>query len=48
MTSSGHHTFLTITFDKKETDTWEKCISVRLIKTHHLICNMTYLGHFVT
>ena len=49
MTSSGHRTFLPITFDRKEMiETWERCQSVRLIKTHHLICNMTYLGHSVT
>ena len=48
MTSSGHRTFLPITFDRKEIETWERCQSVRLIKTHHPICNMTYLGHFVT
>ena len=44
MTSSGHPTFLPITFDRKE----ERCQSVRLIKAHHLICNMTFLGRFVT
>ena len=48
MTSSGHRTFLPITFDRKEIETWERCQSVRLIKTHHLICNMTYLGRIVT
>ena len=48
MTSSGHRTFLSITFDRKKIETWDRCQSVRLIKTHHLICNMTYLGHFVT
>ena len=48
MTSSGHRTFLPITFDRKETETWEKCQNVRLIKTHHLICNMVYLGRSVT
>ena len=45
MTSSGHRTLLPITFDRKEIETWERCQSVRLFKTHHLICNMTYLGH---
>ena len=48
MTSEGHRTFLLITFDRKEIETWERCQSVRLIKAHHLICNMTYLGRFVT
>ena len=48
MTSSGHRAFLRITFDRKKIETWEGCQSVRLIKTHYLICNMTYLGHFVT
>ena len=48
MTSSGHCTFLPITFYRKEIETWERCQSVRLIKTHQLICNMAYLAHFVT
>ena len=48
MTSSGHFTFLPITFDRKEIEAWERCQSVRLIKTHQLICNMTYLSQFVT
>ena len=48
MSSSGHCTFLPITFHRKEIETWDRCQSVRLIKTHQLICNMTYLGHFVT
>ena len=48
MTSSGHRTFLPIAFDRKEIKTWERCQSVRLTKMHHLICNMTYLGRFVT
>ena len=48
MTSEGHRTFLLITFDRKEIETWERCQSVRLIKAHQLICNMTYLGRFVT
>ena len=48
MTSSGHHTFWSITFDRKKIETWERCQRVRLIKTHHLICSMTYLSHFVT
>ena len=29
MTSSGHGTFLPITFDRKEIETWERCQSVR-------------------
>ena len=49
MASSGHCTFLPVTFFyRKEIETWERCQSVRLIKTHQLICNTTYLGHFVT
>ena len=48
MTYSGHCTFLPITFDRKEIEAWERYQSVRLIKTHQLICNMTYLGHVVT
>ena len=48
MTSSGHFTFLPITFDRKEIETWGRCQSVRLTKTDHLICNMTYLGHLLT
>ena len=48
MTSSDRRTFLPIPFDRKEIETWERCQSVRLIKTHHLICDITYLGHFVT
>ena len=46
MTSSGHYTFLPITFDRKELDTLGKCQSICLDETHWLICNMTYLGHF--
>ena len=40
--------FLPITHDRKglETRAWSQC--VRLIKTHRLICDMTYLGNHVT
>ena len=48
MTSSGHFTFLPITFDRKEVETWERCQSFRLTKTDQLICNMTYLGRLLT
>ena len=48
MMSSGHFTFLPIPFDRKEIETWERCLSVHLTKTDHLICNMTYLGHLLT
>ena len=48
MPSSVHRTFLLITFDRKEIETWKRCQSVRLIKTHHLIYNMAYFSHFVT
>ena len=48
MTSSGHFTFLPITFDRKAIEAWERCQSVRLIRKDPLICNMTYLGHLLT
>ena len=49
MTSSGRRRFfLPITFDRNELETWGWCHSVRLVKAHRLICNMTYLGHTVT
>ena len=48
MTSSGRRTFLPITFDRNELETWGWCHSVRLVKAHRLICNMTYLGDTVT
>ena len=48
MTSSDHFTFLPITVDRKEIETWERCQSVRLTKTDQLIFNMTYLGHLLT
>ena len=49
MTSSDRRTFfLPITFDRNELETWGWCQSVRLVKAHPLICNMTYLGHTVT
>ena len=48
MTSSGHFTFLPITFDRKEIEAWERCQNVRLAKTDQLICNMSYLGHSLT
>ena len=38
--------FLSITFDRKEIETWGRCQTVCLDETHWLICNMTYLGHF--
>ena len=37
-----------ITFDWNEIETWGRCQSVRLVKTHLLICNLTYLGQSVT
>ena len=40
--------FLPITFDRNELETWGWCHSVRLVKSHRLTCNMTYLGHTVT
>ena len=48
MTSSGRRKFFAITFDSNELETWGWCHSVRLVKAHRLICNMTYLGHTVT
>ena len=49
MTSLGRRTFfLPITFDSNELETWGYCHSVRLVKAHRLLCNMTYLGHTVT
>ena len=48
MTSSGRRKFLPITFDRNELETWGWCHSVRLVKAHRLICNVTYLGHTVT
>ena len=48
MTSSGRQSFLPITFDRNELETWGWCHSVRLVKPHRLTCNMTYLGHTVT
>ena len=47
MTSPGRHSFLPITFDRNELETWGWCHSVRLVKAHRLICNITYLGHSV-
>ena len=38
--------FLSITFDRKEIETWGRCQTVCLDETHRQICNMTYLGHF--
>ena len=37
-----------ITFDWEEIETLGRCQRVRLVKTHLLICNLTYLGHSVT
>ena len=46
VTSSGQNTFLPITFDRKEIETWGRSQFVGLDETHVLICNMTYLAHF--
>ena len=46
VTSSGQNTFLPITIDRKEIETWRRSQFVCLDETHWLICNMTYLGHF--
>ena len=40
--------FLPITFDRNELETWGWCHSIRLVKAHRLIYNMTFLGHTVT
>ena len=48
MTSWGHYTFLLITFDWIELETWKRRQSVALTQAHQIICNMTYLGHLVT
>ena len=48
MTSSGRQSFLPITFERNELETWGWCLSVRLVKAHRLTCNMTYLCHTVT
>ena len=45
---SPYFFFLLITFDRNELETWGWCHSVRLVKAHRLIGNMTYLGHTVT
>ena len=48
MTSSGRRMFLPITFDRNELETWGWCHSVRLVKAHRLICNMSSLNYHVT
>ena len=40
--------FLGITFDWNEIETWGRCQSVRLVKTHRMLCNMSYLSKSVT
>ena len=40
MTSSGRQSFLPITFDRNELETWGWCHSVRIVKAHRLTCNM--------
>ena len=37
-----------ITFDWNEIETWGRCQSVCLVKTHLLIYNLTYLDQSVT
>ena len=37
---------LSITFDRKEIETWGRCQTVCHDETHWLICNMTYWDHF--
>ena len=46
MTSSQvTKTFTWITFHRIEIEPWARCHCVCLVKTHRMICNMTYLGH---
>ena len=40
--------FLSITFDWNTIETWDRRQNVRLVKTHLMIGNMTYLDQFVT
>ena len=40
--------FLSVTLDCKEIEHWGWLHCVCLIKTHQLICNMTYFGYYVT
>ena len=42
------HSFLLITFDRKEIKTCKWSHRVRLVKALRLICSMTYFGHQVT
>ena len=42
------YVFFAITFDRNQLETWGWCHSVRLVKSHRLTCNMTYLGHPMT
>ena len=53
--SKGHlrlleinNSFLPITGDREEIEAWEWSHCDSLIKSHRLICNITYLGHHVT
>ena len=48
MTSCSQYTFLLITFDWIELETWDKRQSVPLTYAQQMICDMTYLGHLVT
>ena len=47
-TSRGQYTFFAYNFDGIEIETLGRRQNVCLVKTHHMLCNMTYLGHFVT
>ena len=42
------YTFLPITFDWNELETWGRCQSVFHVKTHLSVCDLTCLGQSVT
>ena len=48
VTSQGQYTYLTTTLDRSEIETWNGYQSVCFVKTHLMICNMTYLCQSVT
>ena len=48
MTPYDKYTFLPITRDRIELETWNRHQCVRLDQAHHMICNTIWLGQFVT
>ena len=48
MMSYDKYTFLPITRDRIELETWDRHQCVRLDLAHQMICNTTWLGQFVT